>query len=145
MTDRQIKRKNWTDKDKMLLITLFALSLIGFGFLVSSPIEIIKGLYQIIIFPDNLITDYIVVGGVGGAFVNSGLLTLVFIFICWKNKIHFNGVTFAALFLLAGFSFLGKNILNVWPVVLGVYLYAKYQKQKFSKYIYIALFGTAMA
>ncbi|HAX73699.1 MAG TPA: DUF1576 domain-containing protein [Firmicutes bacterium] len=142
---RPLKNKTWTDKDKMVLMVCFALSLIGFGFVVSPINESMVGLFKIIIHPDALITDYIVIGGIGAAFINSGLLTLIFTQICYKNKIHFNGATYAALFLIAGFSFLGKNILNVWAIIAGVYFYAKYHKQKFSKYIYLALFGTAMA
>lgn len=142
---RHIHSRLWTEKDKKWVMILFALSLIGYGFLSSSILDIIKGLRQIIIHPDSLITDYIVIGGIGGAFVNSGLLTLMMIYLLHKHGIHFNGTTYAALFLIAGFSFLGKNILNVWAIVIGVYLFAKYHRQPFSKYIYIALFGTAMA
>jgi len=40
--------------------------------LIFSPIdEILPGLWQIIIQPDLLITDYIVVGGIGAAFFNA--------------------------------------------------------------------------
>ena len=143
--ERQTHSKLWTERDKKWVMILISLSLIGYGFLTSSINEIISGLYQIIIHPDVLITDYIVVGGIGAAFVNSGLLTLMIIILLHQNKIQFNGVTFSALFLIAGFSFLGKNILNIWAIIIGVYLFARYQKQSFSKYIYIALFGTAMA
>lgn len=142
---RHVHSRLWTEKDKKWIMILFALSLIGYGFLTASPQEIINGLYHIIIHPDSLITDYIVIGGIGGAFVNSGLLTLMMIYLLHKNDIHFNGTTYAALFLIAGFSFLGKNILNVWAIVIGVYLFAHSRRQPFAKYIYIALFGTAMA
>ncbi|MFR7897831.1 DUF1576 domain-containing protein [Turicibacter sanguinis] len=139
------KIKIWKESDKMWVMIFIALSLIGFGFITSSFKDILNGLYEIIIHPDALITDYIVIGGIGGAFVNSGILTLIIIFLLWKNKIHFNGATFASLFLIAGFSFLGKNLLNIWAIIIGVYLFAKYHKQPFARYIYIALFGTAMA
>lgn len=143
-TDRQ-RIKIWKESEKMWVMILISLSLISFGFMTSSLKEILIGLYQIVIHPDALITDYIVIGGIGAAFVNSGLLSLIIIFLLWKNKIHFNGTTFASLFLIIGFSFLGKNLLNIWSIMIGVYLFSKYQKQPFARYIYIALFGTAMA
>lgn len=130
---------------KYIIITLYAFSLVIFGFIVDTPKEISQGLYNILTQPDTLITDYIGVGGMGAAFVNSGVLTLIFIYVLYKLKINFNGVTIAALFLIAGFALFGKNLLNVWFIIIGVYLYSKVQKEKFSKYIYIALFGTAMA
>ncbi len=54
---RHIHSRLWTEKDKKWVMILFALSLIGYGFLSSSTLDIIKGLRQIIIHPDSLITD----------------------------------------------------------------------------------------
>lgn len=119
--------------------------LIGFGFLMDTPKEIIMGLHKIITTKDTLITDYIMIGGIGATFVNAGLLMLIFTLILKYYKITINGTSYAALFIVAGFSMFGKNIVNVWPIVLGVFLYSKVQKEKFSKYIYIAIFGTALA
>ena len=140
--DLDKKREN---NIRFTIITIFALSLVIFGFIVDTPKSILEGIYNILTQPDTLITDYIGVGGMGAAFVNSGLLTLIFIYILYRLKINFNGATIASLFLIAGFALFGKNLLNVWFIVIGVYLYAKVQKEKFSKYIYIALFGTALA
>ncbi|SHJ53353.1 DUF1576 domain-containing protein [Paramaledivibacter caminithermalis] len=133
-----------TNNMKYLILGGYALSLIIFGLLTDTPEKILKGLYNILTEPDTLITDYIGVGGIGASFINSGLLTLIFLFILYKLKLNINGVSIASLFLIAGFGLFGKNLLNVWFIILGVYLYAKTQKNKFSKYIYIALFGTAM-
>lgn len=129
---------------KYIILGSYALSLIIFGFLMDSPSQIFNGIYRILIEPDTLITDYIGVGGIGAAFINSGLLTLIFLFILYRLKLNINGASIASLFLIAGFGLFGKNLLNVWFIIIGVYLYAKVQKNKFSKYIYIALFGTAM-
>lgn len=139
-----LKRKKDNDI-KFVIIALYVFSLILFGFLMDTPQEIFKGIYNILIEKDILITDYIGIGGMGAAFVNSGVLTLMFIYILYKLKINFNGATIASLFLIAGFALFGKNLINVWPIVIGVYLYSKVQKEKFSKYIYIALYGTALA
>jgi hypothetical protein len=136
---------NISNNTKFLIITFYAFSLVIFGFLVDTPKEIFYGIYNILMQPDTLITDYIGLGGMGAAFVNSGLLTLIFIYMLYKLKITFNGTTVASLLLIMGFAFFGKNLFNVWFIVIGVYLYAKVQKDKFSKYIYIALFGTALA
>ncbi len=134
-----------SNQKKYFILSFYALSLILFGFLFDSINNIFHGLYKIIIEPDVLITDYIGIGGIGATFTNSGLLMLIAVFILYKLKIHINGVSIASLFTIAGFAMFGKNILNVWIVVFGVYLYVKYQKDKFSKYIYTALFGTCLA
>ncbi len=130
---------------KYLFLLIYAISFIIFGFLADNPSNIIKGLSTIIREPDVLITDYIAIGGIGATFVNSGLLTLASILILYRLKISINGISIAAIFLMSSFALFGKNIFNVWLIIIGVFLYAKVQKENFSKYIYIALFGTSMA
>lgn len=140
-----IDDKKISNNCKFLVITIYACSLVLFGFIIDSPGEIFSGIYKIINEPSTLLTDYIGVGGMGATFVNAGLLTLIFIFVLYHLKINYTGASTASLFLIMGFAFFGKNIFNVWFIVIGVYLHAKFQKDKFSKYIYIALFGTALA
>lgn len=127
------------------MLVIYGFCFIIFGFCMDSPRQILKGLDQIIRQPEVLITDYIAIGGIGATFVNAGLLTLASIFILYFLKINISGVSVATIFLMTGFSMFGKNIFNVWLIILGVILYAKIKKDKFSKYVYIALFGTSMA
>lgn len=123
----------------------YAFAFILFGFLIQSPREVISGLINITLTPDQLITDYLEIGGLGAAFVNAGLVSLIAIFLLNKYKIDPTGVTFACIWLLSGFSLFGKNIFNIWFIIGGVALYAKYQKDSFGKYIYSALFGTSLS
>ncbi|OPJ56801.1 DUF1576 domain-containing protein [Alkalithermobacter paradoxus] len=130
---------------KSYTMIMFSLSLIIFGFLVDTPAKVFSGLYNILTQTDILITDYIGVGGIGAAFVNAGTLTLMFILLLHVLKVTFNGASIASLFLIAGFGLFGKNLFNVWFIVLGVYFYSRVQGDKFSKHIYVSLFGTALA
>jgi hypothetical protein len=125
--------------------TSYAISLIIFGFIVDSFKSIVRGLYKIINEPDILITDYIGVGGLGASFVNAGLVALVSISILYFLKINITGAASSAIWLMAGFALFGKNIFNIWFIIIGVWLYSKYQKDSFSKYIFIAMFGTSLA
>lgn len=130
---------------KYAFICVLSLFQIFFGFTQNTPSEIGKGIIKILTNPDTLISDYIGLGNMGAAFVNSGILTLMFIFMLFKMKHKINGVTIAALITIMGFALFGKNIMNVWFIIIGVYLYSKYKKEKFSKYLIAALFGTALA
>lgn len=38
-----------------------------------------------------------------------------------------------------------QNIANIWPIIFGVYLFSRFQRESFSKYVYIALYGTALS
>lgn len=126
-------------------MVIFALSLILFGLICDTPFEIAAGLQRILSTPAALISDSIVIGGMGAAFVNAGLVTLISIALICLCKIPFSGATIAAIFLMGGFALFGKDIANIFPIIAGGWLYAKYRKEKFGRYLYISLFGTALA
>lgn len=137
--------KNTIFDFKYMLITAFSITQIIFGLTQNNLSEVGTGILEIITNPDTLISDYIGIGNMGAAFVNSGLLTLLFILMLYKMKQKINGVLIAALFTIAGFALFGKNLFNVWFIVVGVYLYSKFKKEKFNKYLIVALFSTALA
>lgn len=130
---------------KYIFITFISIAQIIFGLTQNSISEIFAGIISIITQPDTLISDYIGLSNMGAAFVNSGLLTLLFIFMLYKMKQKLNGVFIAALFTISGFALFGKNLMNVWFIIIGVKLYSKLKKEKFKKYLIAALFGTALA
>ena len=89
--------------------------------------RLLGGLGAIVTTRDALLTDYFGVGGIGGGCVNAGLLTLAAAFIYWRTGARITGASVAALFLVLGFGLFGKNLLNVWTIVLGVYLLCEIQ------------------
>jgi len=107
--------------------------------------ELLPGLWRIIKEPDFLITDYFLVGGVGAALINAGLLTLLSIYIIYKQGMEMDGHTITSSCLMFGFSLFGKNLVNIWTILLGVYIYARYHKMPFSKYVYVGLYGTSLS
>jgi hypothetical protein len=142
----QIKATNIPlNNAKLLVLTFYVCTLIIFGFCLDTPLEIWQGLGKIITSPDTLITDYMGLGGRGAALVNSGLLSLIVLIIFRYLKLQINGFSIACLFTVAGFGLFGKNIFNVWLIVIGVCIYANKQNKKLSEVIYGALFGTALA
>ncbi|WP_207669225.1 DUF1576 domain-containing protein [Natranaerovirga pectinivora] len=110
----------------------------------ENPKDIFEGMLLLLQEPSVLMTDYIEVAGIGAAFVNSGLVTLFAIMIFRYQKIDLSGVAFGTLSLLTGFALFGKNILNMWIIIFGVLIFAKIQKDKFNKYIYVAFLGTCL-
>lgn len=129
----------------LLVVCAYALAFVLFGFLVSTPSEIFRGLIEIVMVRDTLITDYIGVGGMGAAFVNAGLLTLLASLVYYRSGATVSGASVACLLLVLGFSLFGKNLFNIWFIVLGVYLYARFKNEPFSKHINVAFFGAALA
>lgn len=133
------------NRSRYMVLVAWGLTLLGFGLVMDTPQNIISGLYRIIVEPDFLITDYISIGGLGAAFVNSGLLMLLSTGMLRLLDIKITGAAVSSMWLMSGFGLFGKNILNVWFIIIGVWMFARFQKEKFSKYVYIALFGTSLA
>ena len=116
-----------------------------FAFVFDTPVDIARGIWRLILHPDALITDYSAVGGFGATFFNAGLIMAISTAILKLSRVMFCGPTIACVFLMSGFSMFGKNIANIWPIIFGVYLFSRFQRESFSKYVYIALYGTALS
>ncbi|QIV79219.1 DUF1576 domain-containing protein [Fervidobacterium pennivorans subsp. keratinolyticus] len=117
---------------------------IAFG-LVIGNVSIPSQIATIIKSPDYLITDYVEIAGVGGAFFNSGLLMLLFTLLLKLLRVDPTGVSIAAIMTIGGFALFGKNLFNVWPIVTGVFLYTLMVGENLRTYLYVAFFGTALA
>lgn len=130
---------------QFILLTLAPAYFLLWGLLLQPFPEALRGLCSIIIEPDVLITDYIIIGGIGAALINASLTTIMCIVIIYFLKMDISGHTIAALSLMFGFSLFGKNVFNIWFILLGVYIYARYHKTHLSNYIYIGMYGTSLS
>jgi hypothetical protein len=135
-------------KDNVLGLGLFlstVLLLIVFSLIANTPVQILEGLIQIVSTNDNLLTDYIAIANLGAAFFNAALVTALAVFVVLFAKADVNGPVVAGVFTVTGFAFFGKDISNVIPIFIGVYLYSLYSKEDYKNNINAALFGTTMA
>lgn len=141
-----MKTKKPLSRDmQFLLLSLLPLYFIAVALACYPWEELIRGVWTIIYEPDFLITDYFVIGGVGAAFLNAGILSLLSILIVYFLDMDMDGHTITSACLMFGFSLFGKNLMNIWAILLGVFLYAHYHKAPVSKYIYIGFYGTSLS
>ena len=133
---------NW---ERYLLMSLVPIYFMLISLSQQDPATIFKGVREIIVQPDILITDYFVVGGVGAAFFNAGSLTIISLALLCIAKSDFDGNCIASSCLMFGFSLFGKNLLNIWTILMGYALYAKIHRVPFRKYLHIGLFGTTLS
>ena len=133
-----------TNSCKYMVVLFYAIFILISGFYFDSMTEIINGMKRIVVSPSILVSDYIAIGNIGSTLVNAGILMIISIIIAKINNAEMNGPIIAAVVTVGGFAFLGKNIYNIGSIILGVYLYTLVRKEKFSKYILVALFGTAL-
>ncbi len=127
------------------LLLGYAAVLLGAGLLLGDPAQILPGLIRIVLTEDALITDYVLVAGPGPALINSALVTLISLLILRGARAPFHGTTLVVIGLMSGFSLFGKNFANIWPILLGTWLYAKSRKESFGKYAPIGLMATSLA
>jgi hypothetical protein len=129
----------------LLIVALFPLAFIAAALAIDTPHDIYRGLLAILGSRDTLVTDYIGLGGIGAAFMNAGLLTLIAIGVYYRSGATIGGASVACLLLVLGFGLFGKSLINVWFIVIGVWLYARVRHEPFAKHINVAFFGGALA
>jgi len=136
------------ERFKALSLYFFGWSFLAFGLLSGGlwhPVKFMKDFWEIIRTPDFLLTDYIKVGSISAAFFNSGALMFLFTLILRLLKVPINGLSYASILTVGGFALFGKNIFNVWPILIGVFLYSFWRREPIQRYIYVAYFGTAIS
>lgn len=128
-----------------IVLAIIYVFFVMFAVIIERPEDILSGFINIVKSPDILISDYMDIGGIGATLVNAALTSSFCLLILIKNKVKPNGAIIMAMWLVTGFSFLGKNIVNISPVIFGVYLFSKHQKEPFLNYILVALLSTSLA
>lgn len=137
----ELKRKDMN----LIILSVLPIFMILLSFIMDTPKNIIKGLLKIVTNPDVLLQDYIAIGGIGGTLLNSGLLALICLTIVYFLNAEVNNTIISSILTITGFAFMGKNILNVWPIFLGGYLYALATKTKLKDIVGIIFFATTLA
>ena len=146
MGEEQSKNRYGDANERLyLLLSATAALLLVFGVIAQPNRNLLTGLWRIQLSEVGLITDPMAIGGVGSALVNASLVMTVGIQLIRRLKLPFTGVSFACLFMLGGFALLGKNLINIAPIILGGWLGARYRDEEFSTVIYPTIFGTCLS
>lgn len=130
---------------------LYTVPLVLSGFLllfavaVQPDLSLLTGWWKIQISETGLITDPVAIGGVGAALFNSALILFLSTMLVRYVRAPFSGVSLACLFMMAGFALLGKNLLNISPVILGGWLYSRYKQESFARVIYLTMYATCLS
>lgn len=126
---------------KYLLIAGLVLLILLSGFLFDSPGKIGAGLLRIVTSPSTLLSDYMAIGGPGAAIVNCGLMMALCLIVSRICRADMNGPTLTTVMVSGGYALFGKNPFNALPIILGVYLYARFRRERFSSHVLSAFFG----
>ena len=127
------------------IMLFYSLAAILTGLLSGDIGETLQGFWKILSSPAQLTMDYFKLGTVGGTFLNVGLTGLGTVLVFALSGFALNGVSLMAFFLTIGFSFFGMNFLNIWPCILGTFLFTRVAKVPFKTQVNIAVFATSLA
>ena len=130
---------------KSFYLPILALIMIILAFIFNTPKEIFAGYKNILLSSSILTTDYIAIGTLGGALVNAASILILNLVILRLLNLRMSGLIYAALYMILGFSFFGKNILNSLPIYIGIYLYAFLNKIPVKNLVISLLFSSGIS
>lgn len=130
---------------KSFYLPILALIMIILAFIFNTPKEIFVGYKNILLSSSILTTDYIAIGTLGGALVNAASILILNLVILKLLNLRMSGLIYAALYMILGFSFFGKNILNSLPIYIGIYLYAFLNKIPVKNLVISLLFSSGIS
>lgn len=116
-----------------------------FAMCVQPNVTLLTGFWEIQFCETGLITDPVAIGGAGAALLNSALVLFISTMLVRRVRAPFSGVSLACLFMMAGFALLGKNLLNVAPILFGGWLFSRYKGESFARYIYLTMYATCLS
>lgn len=142
-----MKQVDEEQNSKMILKVLFGFSvafIIG-AFCAGDLKNLIPGFVMICTRPSQFTMDYFKLGGLGSAFLNTGMVGLACCGLLYFTKAKCTGLTVAAYWLNVGFATFGMNFVNIWPFFFGVFVYSRIKKVSFGSVANLAMFSTALA
>ena len=133
----------------MLTILAFIL-IILLTLLIGDVGDNVRAFWRIITAPGLLLTDPLSInrdygGNLNGLLMNTFLTTGLSLLIVKLSKTPFEGVIIASIFTVAGFTFIGKNVMNVMVLYAGVMLYARFKKIELKQVMAAMLLSSGIA
>lgn len=135
------------DNSKMIwkMLLYFSIALVIGALCAGDLGNLIPGLVTICTRPSQFTMGYFVLGGLGSAFFNAGLVGLACCGLLYFTKAKCTGLTIAAYWLNVGFATFGMNFFNIWPFFFGTFIYSRIKKIPFGSVANFAMFSTALA
>lgn len=118
------------DSPYRVMIALYVI-LVAAALILDSPQDIVRGLWTIFISRSILVTDYAALAGMGAMLVSSVLVATLSLTMMLVGRVKASGGIIMGLWLVLGFGFFGKNLMNTIPLVMGVLLFARFKKMPF--------------
>ncbi len=143
-------KKTFSYNEKALLIyTCFlSLSFLLFAF-ISSLIfgeweTLLRDFFIILSSPSKLVTDYFALGSFSATLLNVGLCGVACNVLMRLTCNRIGASDFAGYLLVIAHCFFGLNLFNMWPTILGVFVFCAVTKRSFGDNLNVAMVSTAL-
>lgn len=131
-------------KSRYIWVYLFAAFLAVYGMFLGDFQNTFTGLKDVFSNTALLITDYLYVAGHAPAFMNAALVTVSTALLMYWNKFEVDSSVYFMVGLMAGFAFFGKNLFNMWVIVLGTFIYSRLNKTPLKSHLLPSLMAAAI-
>lgn len=121
----------------------FFLASLGAAWYIDAWGEVLSGWVTILTSPCPLVTDYFRLGNLASVFFNAGMCGLSCCILMIGLRSEARASYLAGFFLVVAHCFYGLNFLNMWPPVIGIFLFCRFMKIDFHSNLDIAMFSTA--
>ena len=108
-------------KQEYLIISVLPLLLIFYSMMKISFLDFLVGMKIITLSDGVLLTDNFKIAGTYTSLINASIITLINIVLLYKLDMKINGLVISGIFLMLGFSLIGKNLINIIPFYVGAY------------------------
>jgi hypothetical protein len=135
----------WERQKQSMFVWPIAFAMLFASFIVAPIGELIAGYGRILTSNSVLLSDYLLIGGLGATLFNAATTLFLHLLMLKAMKMKLTGPIFAALLTITGFAFFGKNIFNPLPMYFGIFLFAKATKTPFRNHIIVMLFSSGIA
>ncbi len=143
---RKVEENQQSQQRLLVLLFVFPVLFLVFSLFVKSNERTwMDGMFEILTSPGTLLTDFFEVGGIRAAFTNAALMGGVTLYLFKRYKVRIGGLSIAAFFTVLGFSFFGKNPLNIFPIFIGGAVYCKYQRIAIRDVLLVLMFSTGLS
>lgn len=124
---------------------LLAASLIAAVVMHESPSDVFHAWFKILTSPCPLVTDYFRLGSLSAALFNAGICGAACAVLLFIRGGKFRPSVWAGYFLVIAHCFYGLNFLNMWPPMVGFFIYCRLHKLRFRDNLDWAMFITSFA
>ena len=128
----------------LVSLILIAAGLLG-AIYTGEGAEVFSHVVKYMVSPSKSSTDYFGYGSLGAAYLNAGLCGLGVMIPVILMKAEAGASIMTAYFLVIAHGFYGKNLLNIWPCILGTYLCLKLRGLDVEKHLHVCSFSSCFA